>query len=272
MLTGQVLDAKGQPAKGVKVYFGNQFLIPRLLNRADKTWTQGAGPAIVTTDDQGRFTFNLMFAGRTDLWAETPDSVGWLPTIDSDARDLTIRLAPKTVEITYTGQILDTDGKTPATDAPIRVFTGNSVTSQPMKLVASTKTDAAGNYRLQFKSPSSDESYLLFLTNPDNRAMACALLPYGSINVNLQLKPEALIDGRVVDSRGAPIAGAAIHVTRPRDPDFGQLDASDDAGLFVPRTNRRQRSFHAQRVSSRYPNGCPWRWTPRISAQIPEFH
>ena len=88
-----------------------------------------------------------MYAGRTDVWAETPTAAGVMRNLSSDAKDVMIQLAAKNGTITVDGRLFDVDGKTPMAGVRMILLNGEN---RP-QLLAEGKTDESGHYAFGIK-------------------------------------------------------------------------------------------------------------------------
>jgi len=240
VVQGRLLDAQGQPARGVKVSIGyalrtslgetdgpNFFLHPPQDSRA---WPEPA-----TTDAEGRFT--LRGLGRELLVALTVDDPrfasdytvvdtggagfdSWLgsrmPPIklgaDSNPGKLTIALQPAQ---TIAGRVTYADNGKPVAHA--RLDVSASAKGSNGSRNTEFETDGEGRFRV---NPSPGDRFFLTSQSPDGqpylRVQKRIDWPKGAVeqSVDLSLPRGVVIGGKVTEEgSGKPVAGAVVRLT-----------------------------------------------------------
>jgi hypothetical protein len=233
-LTGRVLNEDGQPVAGAVVCLGNTYVTDsaeRYRSRESLSWRGGLfHPANLQSESDGRFVFNFLPAGTTDVWAEHPRwGRAWMRDIKTDAKDIELRLKRQPQTIRLSGKVLDTD-REPSKDARILVYTerGDS-------LVARTKSGAEGQFEINVDPPWTHSRQLTLLCIPKSGPPAWRIMPHCSVtNLRIHLKQETEITGRVVNSKGEGISNATVRFDNVRDRDYGIAWFFDDMAEAAP--------------------------------------
>jgi len=245
-IAGQVVDADGRPVEGAIVELGNHALLPRtvLFNightdvKQQPTWTGGMfGPPNVTSDAQGRFRFDMLLVGRTDVWADKDLAAwGWVRDVGVDTDKLTVSIRPPAVmPPEFSGRVVDEAGKSVA-GAIVTAFDGEVFRETPV--LAATVSDAEGHYALKLKSLPTKfgEHVRLICRAPDQRVTWKSVPACGGEDIRLAYGPEASVSGRVVDKKGDPLGGARVWLRLCTDPDAGAMDFTNSVEPYAPLT------------------------------------
>lgn len=125
--------------------------------------------------------------------------------------------------IVIRGQVLRPD-RQPAVGAEVFALYQPGADLRPGRRLAVTRTDANGSYQLAFRKPDSTSDIVLYGNPGIWASKTCVIASHvgfgpdsaclGKINatkpVNLQLVPDTLIQGRLVDLEGRPVVGATV--------------------------------------------------------------
>lgn len=229
-ISGKVIDASGKPVAGARVFLGNEAVIDDDLTRPTRdtttrpTWTGGTvSPAQVTTDAQGNFRFNMLDAGKTDVWVHHP--TGWACSLDVSYKtsDLTLTLAPAQERITIAGTVLDAVGRG-AGGVKLYLFTGGG--GVVAELLTQATSNADGKYSITVNAPQDRASIKFFrLVAVGEQGITWRNLPQWSVpDVPLSFRPSATMTGRVVDPDGRPLSGARVRAGQFSHPELGKLN------------------------------------------------
>jgi uncharacterized GH25 family protein len=246
---GVVIDAAGKPAAGLSV-------------RANFEQTETS--YAVNTDEKGRFAVPLRFPGRYRLMAAFKDSAGsrqeWTGVFSGSQSDVRIQLPADRTVAKNTGLRIrvkaKSDGKT------ITNFKGVVVWISPQTWKHNTKYLSQAFDR---SARSSDAQHELVLPGPKGRQPDTGRIlvkakGYASTfkdveandtrraEIEVQLDPEAVIEGVVVDQKtGKPIEGAEVRVIPNK---LGQeIVKTDASGRF--RVSGLSQGMHSIVVSER---------------------
>ncbi len=226
-ITGWVSSEDGKPVEGAIVYLGNTGILAAAGRQQgdgekDITWTGGYGhPACVRSDAKGRFTFNMLRWGETDVWAEHP-SAGWACQLNvrTDATDIQLFLTPRSKEVSYSGTFLDANGK-PAAGGIARLYSEDNAETT---CVAESAIGDDGWFFFDIVPVWTYSHYLTLVGVPKTGAMVWRCLPICSVaNIELRSRPEARITGRVIDMRDNAVTGATVYAYAQNDPEYGAL-------------------------------------------------
>lgn len=212
-VTGQVLDAFGQPLAGATVH--------SFVNGSLRQATRARGPAPRRTDADGRFAFDLDADASLSLWALaagdwSPKS--WVMAEWDSHPDVTLRLYGR---FAVQGVVLRPDG-TPAPGIEVSAFNRREFPD--------AVTDEDGRFRFDLASPGR----WAFIARSDDfiskYAEAVDLDDTSTTaEITLPLIPAASIRGRAVWDSGEPAPGCMIHV----DTDGESVDWEDEGWSVV---------------------------------------
>lgn len=218
-IVGRVVGPDGKPVAGAKVTLGNTTVLSR--NYGTPTWQGGTiGPASLRTDKDGSFTFNVLMAGRTDLWAEDARNCGFVRDVRTDEVEGEIKLAPKEEKVSVKGALLGADGK-PEAGARVLAYVN---TGRPA-VAAQTLTDGAGRFSAEFTpKENKPNQYVDLLAVSKSGAIAWKMLPCAPVDgLKIQFKQPAGVSGRVANKDGKPVAGVKVTLYDAADDDYGKM-------------------------------------------------
>ncbi|HZL35943.1 MAG TPA: carboxypeptidase regulatory-like domain-containing protein [Tepidisphaeraceae bacterium] len=218
LVGGIVTDEKGKAVDGAQV--GLNFLSPR----------RSIGTGYAKTDAKGRWTFNGALAGAATigLYVQHPDFImnsfrHELP--GSRFQELRDKRLITTIRrgATLSGVVRDLQGS-PIANA--------EVTPDRFGMISGTHTDAQGHFILRGVAPGPArikaiaDGYAPQMINAQADAGAGA----GAKPLELVLEKGRLLQGRVVDKQGKPIADALVTIAKWRDePGVGGFWGRTDA-------------------------------------------
>ncbi|MCY2932103.1 MAG: M56 family metallopeptidase [Planctomycetota bacterium] len=223
-ITGRVINSDGKPVAGASVTLGNSGVLPLELKdwEDDKhSWTGGTlSPAFTKTGPDGRFTFDNLCAGRTDVWTQVNQDWAWQRDVDTNAKDLVLTLAPQGQALRFGGQVVDERGRAVAA-VKVFLFSGRGNDSVT---VAQTQTDGDGRFLLQAQPPWHHFLHLQLACLPVSGPVAWKILPRVSAeDLKIQLKAEADLSGRILNARGQPVPGARVWLYLGQDETYGTM-------------------------------------------------
>ena len=230
-IEGTVRDPRGGALGGVAV-----AAVPRVPVSELGTGRRQIGPAATAmTDAAGRYRIEKL---PLEAYAVTASARGFEPAYRSEAvlradshhlRGIDLTLVPGGARLS--GTVLDTGG---GAVAGARVTAIAPVTQTPdLTQAFQATTGSDGRYELHLAGRGR---YLLAV---DADGYAQTRLPpqnlEGDVTRDITLSPAAQVRGRVVDARGANLAGAAVTIARIGRPDlpFVSSTISDGAGAFA---------------------------------------
>jgi thiol-disulfide isomerase/thioredoxin len=235
-LTGRVVTTGGTPVPEATVYLGNSYVTLDSLCRLcsgrhtcpiPPTWEGGSlYPAYIKSDKDGRFAFNMLLPGRTDVWAEHPSfGSGWVHNLNTDRKDIKIALQPKSETVTFSGTVLDPDAQ-PVVGVPIHIY---GEQKGKKFLITQTQSNGEGGFIMEIKPSQKHFRNLTLLCIPRKGPLVWKTVPHcSSSNLQLRLKRKATISGRVVNRNGNGIAEAVVRLYRVGHPDYGTLLSTDE--------------------------------------------
>ncbi|AFE04121.1 hypothetical protein COCOR_01518 [Corallococcus coralloides DSM 2259] len=213
-LSGQVLSVDGAPVPGILVHLDGD--------------TATASTQRTTTDGAGRFRFNAPAV----LHQLTAEANGAFATLDvtPPQEDVEVRLQPG---VFVTGTVRD-DAGSPIPNARVETYREDG---GPVSAEATTVTDAGGRYQLGPTRPGPHTFRILAPRYLDVELHA-QKLQQGMAPLDFTLKRAKSVEGRVVDTSGAPLAGILLSLSGNRLGDGDTIDAggarrSDATGHFI---------------------------------------
>jgi protocatechuate 3,4-dioxygenase beta subunit/DNA-binding beta-propeller fold protein YncE len=266
-ITGQVVDEQGAPVDGVRVYLGNHGVVPQGDVRSHDpkpTWESGSlSVAHTLADAQGKFRFNLLLPGKTDLWTDR-QSTHWAVArdVDSNSNDVKLVLRPKAAPYSFTGTVSDAAGQ-PVGGTRVCMFNWDNA---ELPLLAETRTAADGRFEISLAAFASGRSReLRMVARSDAGDLAWKVLPTcGVDDIRLQFRPPAAAAGRLVDSRGQPLGGARVWLYYGQDAAMGNMMFHTDILPLSPSTTTDADGRFVLR-------GLPKGATVSIRAKHPEY-
>ena len=263
-LSGRVLTEEGQPVAGAIVCLGNTYITEsadRCSNREYLSWQGGLfHPANLQSKSDGHFLFNFLLPGKTDVWAEHPQwGWAWMRDIKTDAKDIELRLRLQSEMIRLSGAVLNAD-REPSEGARILLYIkrGDS-------LVAQTKSDAEGRFEIEVDPPWTHFRQLTLLCIPKSGPPAWRIMPYCSAeNLQIWLKKETVVTGRVVNSKGKGVASATVRFDNVKDRDYGITWFSDEMAEVAP-------SVHTDAKGNFTINRVPLGGSISLRAEHPDY-
>jgi hypothetical protein len=211
-VAGRLLSPEGKPVPGVEV----------LIDGA----TTAATSQRTTTDGQGHFQFTVP-AVPHQLHAE---SQGAFATLDVTPPQTHVELQLK-AGVFLEGTVRDDTGR-PIPGARVKTFREDG---GPVEAEAENATDAAGRYRLGPVSPGPHTFYVLAPRHLDLQRPAQQLQP-GMGPMDFTLRRAKSVEGRVVDSSGAPLGDIPLKLGGQGlgdDDNLKESLRSDATGHFV---------------------------------------
>ncbi|MBN8469210.1 carboxypeptidase regulatory-like domain-containing protein [Corallococcus exiguus] len=211
-LSGQVVSAEGAPVPGILVHLEGD--------------TATASNQRTTTDGEGRFRFTA----PSVLHQLTAEAGGAFATLDvtPPQEHVEVRLQPG---VFTTGTVRDDAGQ-PIPNARVETFRedGGPVTAE-----ATTVTDVGGRYQLGPTRPGPHTFRILAPHHLDVELHA-QKLQRGMAPLDFTLRRAQSVEGRVVDTSGAPVEGIRLWLSGNLgggdiDPDGARR--SDASGHFV---------------------------------------
>jgi len=181
----------------------------------------------VATDARGRFT--LVYTKTYEEASVYATASGYaarriaVRVKTGGTQNVTIELSPGSK---LAGKVTDPNGQA-IEGAQVGIF-GLTYSDMP------TVTDAEGQFEINGLNPVV-HSYQIHVTHPSYPAVSVNVQPaaVGQIrNVEIVLKPGAVVFGRVSDSQGSPISGVTVGNTRSRAMWNCITDETDEAGTY----------------------------------------
>nr|WP_128795275.1 carboxypeptidase-like regulatory domain-containing protein [Corallococcus coralloides] len=242
-LSGQVLSVDGAPVPGILVHLDGD--------------TATASTQRTTTDGEGRFRFTAPAV----LHQLTAESGGAFATLDvtPPQEHVALRLQPG---VFVTGTVRDDAGHS-IPNARVETYREDG---GPVAAEAATVTDAGGRYQLGPTRPGPHTFRILAPHHLDVEQHA-RKLHLGMAPLDFTLKRAQSVEGRVVDTSGAPLEGILLSLSGNRlgagdDIDAGGARRSDANGHFVLDVTRagtgelsvEEPSFQRQTLAVRIPS------------------
>jgi len=220
-LVGHVLTAERTSVKDARVFLGNTEVSDEASNRRDRTWEGGGTrPAYVDTNADGLFSFNLLYEGYADIWAEHPVfGRAWLRDIGINAQDIALLLEPQPETLAFAGAVLGASGE-PLANADLRLYGDHY---QRRSLLFKTVSDSTGRFEIEATPPEVPFfRYLTLVCTPGNGAVTWKLLPYCSAgDIQIRTRQPGTLSGRVTNSEGEALGDATVEVYSIRHSDYG---------------------------------------------------
>lgn len=212
----------GVPSVGDRRITGTVFLdtkpTPATLSLASAATDAGVTAVVdATAGADGRFDLGEHRAGTYRLFATAPGAVPRVVTVDCETRDADVQVFLDACKTTVGGDVRDASG------GPIA---GAVIATGGFRLAT---TDAAGRYELCLGSGGATLIARADGYAPSGRRIE--EIGSGSVELDFDLVPDAIVSVRVVDPRKAPVAGALVQALLP-DAGF-RPDASAQRGLGV---------------------------------------
>lgn len=239
-LSGRVVDAEGKPVSGARVYLANYGILPlEIVTRewvaANKTlkWKGGMFfPAEVSSDQDGRFSFNLLRDGKTDVFAEHESAQwAWVRDVGTNTKDLTLTLKPVPEDALFGGSVAGENGS-PLSGAHVMIYSGDYYRGGKL---GEADSDDSGRYSIRINPRPIDKACVRLICRRNDGAIAWRTLPAcGGEDIRIRFKPTAVLHGRVVDKTQEPVAGATVWCDLERDPDWGELMLVDRTRVLSP--------------------------------------
>lgn len=242
-LAGQVISPEGAPVPGILVHLEGD--------------TATASTQRTTTDGEGRFRFTAPAV----LHQLTAESGGAFATLDvtPPQEHVALRLQPG---VFVTGTVRDDAGHS-IPNARVETYREDG---GPVAAEATTVTDAGGRYQLGPTRPGPHTFRILAPHHLDVEQHA-RKLHLGMAHLDFTLKRAQSVEGRVVDTSGAPLEGVLLSLSGNRlgagdDIDAGGARRSDANGHFVLDVKRagtgelsvEEPSFQRQTLAVRIPS------------------
>lgn len=203
-LSGQVLSANGAPVPGILVHLEGD--------------TATASTQRTTTNAEGRFRFTAPAV----LHQLTAEAHGEFATLDvtPPQENVEVRLQPG---VFVTGTVRD-DAGAPIPNARVETFREDG---GPIDAEATTVTDAGGRYQLGPTRPGPHTFRVLAPHHLDVEEHA-QKLQQGMSPLDFTLRRAQSVEGRVVDTSGAPVEGILLSLSG----NFGDRDDIDAGGAW----------------------------------------
>jgi hypothetical protein len=201
-IAGQVVDEAGRPVAGARLKTGSTMT---------STMTSTIGPATTMSRGDGRFLFSgLRFQGTYEIRASHAGFTRASLTTRTPAPGQTAVPVRIVLESGWTavGRVVDESGAAVA-GAELRFFDG----SEEVEGWRNAATDAEGRFELRALEPGRIALQVHAAgLSPVRRVVEVPAEPKGErLDLGtLQLPAGALIEGRVTDTRGLPIAAASV--------------------------------------------------------------
>jgi hypothetical protein len=207
---------------------------------------------VAASDERGGATFSDLPAGSYIVAAEKPGHVkavfGQHGVIDEtvivvdDKESFAARIA-----LVRTGSIsgIIANSRGDAAQALVQLHQlGRTQGRRTLKLLAATRSDPQGSYRLDDVAPgdylisASAETSPVFFPGVNEPSLAAPVRvvagnPTAGIRITVSSAPLARVEGQVLNVDGQPAAGAVVHITRSDELDpGGSIVRANDAGEF----------------------------------------
>ena len=232
-IRGHVVDTDGQPLDGATVRVLQQGLSADRRDRQPASWID---PIVVQTEDDGSFVAEGLSSSKYVVRAVAP---GYAPTTVASILAGTTLTVPLEIGHAIRGHVLDAETERPVPGATIVAcdVAGFDFGREACRLAESDETGGfllsaapAGELQLRARAAGHAVSAVQTIEVPvaDERL------------VTFRLQGGARVEGRVVDEKGRPVAGARVYV-RPLSlnlADVSELDAgwtnhSNEEGRFA---------------------------------------
>ncbi|NNC04443.1 carboxypeptidase regulatory-like domain-containing protein [Corallococcus exiguus] len=213
-LTGQVLSVEGAPVPGILVHLEGD--------------TATASTQRATTDGEGRFRFTAPAV----LHQLTAEAGGAFATLDvtPPLEHVELRLQHG---VFVTGTVRDDAGH-PIPNARVETYREDG---GPVAAEATTVTDAAGRYQLG-PTRAGPHTFRILAPHHLDVELQAQKLQQGMAPLDFTLRRAQSVEGRVVDTSGAPLEGILLTLSGNRLGDGDGIDSggalrSDATGHFV---------------------------------------
>ena len=208
-IAGQVRHPDGRPAAGAEV---SAHMDSPSKRPPGSSYHWDRDKNVTRADELGHFAFAGLPSGEhynllASLATDGKRTVARQEGVEDGEKDLVLVLAPAPA---VHGRVLEPDG-TPHARAHVTVewHNGSGETWTGMMFPRSTRTDAHGNFRLEFEEPGE---YLLVARSggfaPSSQILTRAPT---DVPVELRLRLPLTIRGRVVDAKGNAVAEATVN-------------------------------------------------------------
>lgn len=222
-LRGVVRTFDGQPAAGARILFGADVVASH--SDDDGRAVAGSPPVRLRSDAQGTFKVDGLAAGRVLVAARTLDSAPWRDFVDITAERMT------TLEIMLENGASIAGTLTQADGAPASaVFVGVG----PYADFASTGTNTSSDGSFLLSGLEPGETAVRADGRERGRARATLITVAGEVTRwDAQLEVNETVGGRVVDERGAPLAGFRVGAIKLDHPGLHHRTCiTDQDGVF----------------------------------------
>lgn len=229
-LSGRVVDGQGNAVAGARVYLANYGIVP--IEVVNTEWARTTGttlkwkggqfyPAELTADNEGRFSFNLLRDGKTDVFAEREGAQwDWIRDVATNTKDVKLVLRPMPDDATFNGTVEDDTGAA-LPGVHVMVYSGDYFRGGEL---GATDTDGKGAYSLRIHPRPEDKTCVRLVCRRSDGSIAWRTLPScGGDDIHIRFKPAAIVRGRVVDKGRGTVPGATVWCDLERDPNWGEL-------------------------------------------------
>ena len=225
-VSGAITLPDQKPAVASKVY---------LLEITGGAFTLPTQPGVTETDGSGNFAFEGVKPGTYRIWAETSD----LTTLENKLEGKTIKVEANANSPSLVVNLSMHEG----CRYNVKVFAKEDAKPVPNATISFGWTDIVRNYKtgldgvVKIGGLGRDEWY--FVVKADGFATTYRRLPKQSLgsstDLEFQLAPGCDLEGRLVNEKGTPIAGAMVganETSASMTPGFGEA-VSDENGRFL---------------------------------------
>ncbi|MFO1477525.1 MAG: M56 family metallopeptidase [Verrucomicrobiota bacterium] len=213
-IRGRVVDSAGQPVPGASViYDGLNSGMVRMEHREE--W-------LSRTDAEGRFSWDSAPAPAFLLNVSKPGYMALLwSTVPAEiTNEIALKLAPP---LKIHGSVIDADTGEPIGSFRVTPGWPQNGLAQVRLQEEQGKTFSAGRYELTLDQPlvisTSPYDYVLQISAEGYAPVLSPLIrpDAGDAPFDAKLKKTPMIDGRILDSQGNPMASASVQIAGPED-------------------------------------------------------